>query len=168
VLGVYAIPTAVLAVLARGLFGLLGPRLVYAVVVLACSLTAAPTLHLRSAISAVLPEDYVTAARARGAGWARAVLLHGLRNALLPLVTLTSIEGPTALGGAFVVERVFDLPGLGEATIRAVERRDISWLMALSMGGAALSALFVVLTDVAYALINPRLVPLLVSEKGPT
>jgi peptide/nickel transport system permease protein len=94
------------------------------------------------------------------------VLFHGLRNALLPMATLAALEGPMALGGAFVVERVFDLPGLGDATIRAVQRRDISWLMALSMCAAALSAIFVVLTDVAYALIDHRVEPLIVSDKG--
>lgn len=165
-LGVYAVPTAVLAVFARGLFGLIGPRIIYAVVTLACALVAAPTAQLRSAIAAVISQDHVMAARARGAGQIRAVLVHGLRNALLPMVTLAALEGPMALGGAFVVERVFDLPGLGDATILAVQRRDISWLMALSMSAATLSAVFVVLTDIAYARIDHRIEPLILSDKG--
>ncbi|MEZ4307163.1 MAG: ABC transporter permease subunit [Polyangiaceae bacterium] len=65
------------------------------------------------------------------------VLVHGLRHAIIPTATLTALEAPMALGGAFVLERVFGLGGLGEATIRAVEHRDIPWLMALSFFAAA-------------------------------
>jgi ABC-type dipeptide/oligopeptide/nickel transport system permease component len=73
------------------------------------------------------------------------------------VVTLAALEAPTALGGAFVVERVFGLEGLGEATIRAVEARDTTWLMALALLAACAAALLVIAADLAYVLVDPRL-----------
>jgi len=105
----------------------------------------------------VLGQDYVRTALAKGAGRYRVVFRHALRNALAPVVTLAALEPPMALGGAFVVEQVFGLHGLGEATMIAVEARDIAWLMALSLFAAGAAALFVVATDLAYATLDPRL-----------
>jgi ABC-type dipeptide/oligopeptide/nickel transport system permease component len=166
VVGLYAIPTAVIAVLVRLLVGSTGPRIVYAVITLALALVAAPTGQQRSAMASVIAQDHVAAAIARGAGRARALIVHVLRNALLPVVTLATLEAPMALGGAFVVEHVFDLHGVGEATIRAVQDRDINWLMAISLVAAGLSAVFVVLTDVAYMVIDHRIEPLILARKG--
>ena len=96
----------------------------------------------------------------------RAILIHGLRNSLLPFVTLAAIEPPLALGGAFVVERAFDLHGLGEAMIRAVNERDTSWLMALSIAAAALAAVFVLVSDLGCALLDVRLGQTTMNRKG--
>lgn len=166
VLTFYAVPTAVIAVLARALFGADGQRLLAAIVTLALALVAAATGQQRSALASVLSLDHVGAARARGAGRARAVLIHGLRNALLPVVTLAALEGPMALSGAFVVERVFGLRGVGEATILAVQQRDIAWLMALSIVSAAAAALLVMATDAIYGLVDHRLDPTTLARRG--
>jgi peptide/nickel transport system permease protein len=127
---------------------------------------AAPSRQQRSALATVLSQDFVRAARARGAGSARALLAHGLRNAVLPVVTLAALEPPMALGGAFVVERVFDLHGLGELTVLAVQARDVSWLMALSIIAAGTAALAVIATDLAYVLIDPRLSDAVLLRRG--
>jgi ABC-type dipeptide/oligopeptide/nickel transport system permease component len=97
------------------------------------------------------------AALARGCSRGRAIVVHGLRGALVAPLTLAALEAPMALGGAFVVERVFGLPGLGEATIRAVQERDVGWLMALALFTAASAATFVLVTDLGYSLVDPRL-----------
>lgn len=157
VLGLYAAPTAVVAVLVAraagaGAFALFAP-----ILVLSLALIAAPAREQRSALLSVLSQDFVRAAVARGSGRARTVIVHGLRNALLPIVTLAALEPPMALGGAFVVERVFGLDGLGEATIRAVQMRDTPWLMALSIFAAAIAAFLVILTDLSYVILDPRL-----------
>jgi ABC-type dipeptide/oligopeptide/nickel transport system permease component len=110
----------------------------------------------------------VRAAEARGAGPLRAIVVHGARWALLPIVTLAALEAPMALGGAFVVERVFGLHGVGELTIRAVQVRDTSWLMVLAIVAAAFAAVFVVLTDLAYVLLDRRLAPGVLGRQGRT
>ncbi len=157
VLGLYAVPTAVVAVVVARATGAPPASLLAPTLVLALALVAAPTREQRSALASVLSQDFVRAALARGAGRPRAVLVHGLRNALLPIATLIALEPPMALGGAFVVERVFGLEGIGEATIRAVQVRDQSWLMALSIFAAATAALGVLAADLAYVLVDPRL-----------
>lgn len=161
------IPTAVVAVAAARLLGGGGARsLVLPASLLALSLVAAPTRQQRAALVAVLTQDFVRAARARGAGTSRAIVVHGLRNAVLPVVTLAVVEPPMALGGAFVVERVFELHGLGELTVLAVQARDVSWLMAISIFAAGIAALGVIATDLAYVLIDRRLGPAVLSPRS--
>jgi ABC-type dipeptide/oligopeptide/nickel transport system permease component len=155
VLLLVVIPTAVVAVFAAPPGG--GGGLALPTIVLALALIAAPTRQQRSALATALSQDFVRAAQARGAGRFRAVVVHGLRNALLPVFTLAALEPPMALGGAFVVERVFGLHGIGESTILAVQSRDVAWLMALSIFAAGIAALGVIATDLAYVLIDPRL-----------
>jgi ABC-type dipeptide/oligopeptide/nickel transport system permease component len=154
-LAFYATPTAVIAVMTRGVAG--AGHVLPAILALAPALVAAPAVQQRAALSLTLSQDYVRAATARGAGRVRAILVHGLRNALVPVATLATLEGPMAFGGSFVVERVFSLRGIGELTMLAVQQRDIAWLMAISMSAALIAAVFVVAADLAYVAIDPRL-----------
>ncbi|AUX41063.1 uncharacterized protein SOCE26_024680 [Sorangium cellulosum] len=165
VLTLAVVPTAMVAmaaaILSDGARSLLLPTCI-----LALPLIAAPTRQQRAALVAVLTQDFIRAARARGAGTARAIAVHGLRNAVLPVVTLAVLEPPMALGGAFVVERVFELHGLGELTLLAVQARDVSWLMAISIVAAGIAALGVIATDLAYVLVDPRLAPAVLTRRG--
>ncbi|APR75195.1 Oligopeptide transport system permease protein OppB [Minicystis rosea] len=163
ILALYATPTAVIAVLARRL---VGGEAIAAMLILAPALLAAPTAQQRSALVLAMSQDHVRAAVARGSTWRRAVLVHGLRNALLPVATLATLEGPMALGGAFVVERVLSLRGIGELTMLAVQERDIAWLMAISMSAALIAAVFVVAADLAYVVIDPRLAGAVLGRRG--
>lgn len=165
VLVLASVPTAVVAVLAAGVVGE-ARSLVLPTCVLALPLLASPARQQRSALVAVLSQDFVRAARARGASAARALVVHGLRNALLPVATLAALEPPMALGGAFVVERVFDLHGLCELTLLAVQERDVSWLMAISIFAAGIAALCVIATDLAYVLLDPRLTDTVLSRRN--
>lgn len=167
-LGLYAVPTAVLAVVVARMTGAAAGGLLASITLLALALLAAPTRQLRSALAGALTQDWVRAAEARGASAVRVILVHGLRSALLPIVTLAALEAPMALGGAFVVERVFGLHGVGELTIRAVQVRDTSWLMVLSVVAATFAAVGVVLTDFAYILLNRRLGPGVLGQQGRT
>ncbi len=150
-----AVPVAIVAVALHeatgGGAGLLWPTLIVAI-----GLVAAPTRHQRSALSTTLSSDFVRAAVARGASRWRAVVVHGLRNSLVPVVTLATLEPPMALGSAFVVEHVFHLRGLGALTIEAVGQRDTGFLMALSVLLAGVASVAVVLTDIAHAIVDPR------------
>jgi ABC-type dipeptide/oligopeptide/nickel transport system permease component len=163
VLTLYATPTAALATLVRRAGG--GGSLA-AMAVLALALVAAPTAQQSASISLSLTSDPVRAAWARGASPARALVVHALRSALLPVGTLATLEGPMALGGAFVVERVFSLHGIGEITILAVQQRDTGWLMAISMLAALVAALVVVAGDLAAMMIDPRLGPAILARRG--
>ncbi|HVY47317.1 MAG TPA: ABC transporter permease subunit [Minicystis sp.] len=165
-LGLYAVPTAVVAVVVARATGGAPGSLLLATSLLAVGLVASPTRQLRSSLAGALSQDFVRAALARGAGRARAVAVHALRHALLPIATLAMLEAPMALGGAFVVERVFDLRGVGELTIRAVQVRDTSWLMALAIVAATIAALFVLATDLGYVLLDPRLERGVVARRG--
>jgi peptide/nickel transport system permease protein len=163
VLALYATPTAAIAVLLRRAGG---GGVLSSMVVLSLSLVAAPTAQQSASLSLSLSAEYVRAAAARGASRTRAIFVHALRNALLPVGTLATLEGPMALGGAFVVERVFSVHGVGEATIVAVQQRDTGWLMALSMIAALIAALVVVAGDLAAVVIDPRLGPAILARRG--
>ena len=152
----YALSPAVLAAALIGLGAAARTDLVWPVLLLALSLLADPARHHRSALLVALCRDQVTAARARGAGVLRVLVVHGVRNALWPVATRATLELPTALTGAFVLERAFDLPGLCGATVDAVAQRDTSFLMALAVAAATWSVLVLVATDVAHASLDPR------------
>lgn len=156
-LALYAIPTAIFATLAARLE--LQTELVLPTVVLALGLLASPTRQVRAALASSFSQEHIRASLARGASKSRALFVHALPTALLPFFTLVTLEAPMALGGAFVVERVFGLDGLGEATIAAVHTRDTSWLMAVSILTAATAAFGVIITDLAYIMLDPRMVP---------
>ncbi|MRG97703.1 ABC transporter permease [Polyangium spumosum] len=164
VLVLYAIPTAFFAILAAR--ASVGGGLFLPTVVLALGLVAAPARQARVGLASAFEQDHVRASLARGASRARALFVHALPSALLPVVTLATLEAPMALGGAFVVERVFALEGLGAATIVAVQSRDTSWLMAVSIFTAATATLGVILTDLVYTRLDPRLAQSILRQRS--
>jgi peptide/nickel transport system permease protein len=104
----------------------------------------------------ILEQDFVRTARAKGVpGW-RVLVVHALRNALMPTVTLAGTHVPSLLGGAIVVEEVFGLPGAGFETLRAIEAHDSAWLMAVLLATACTVTLGLVASDVAYGVLDPR------------
>jgi peptide/nickel transport system permease protein len=112
--------------------------------------------HQRGALLVALAAEYVTTARAKGAGTAT-VARHALANALLPMITLAGAELPALLSAAVVVEQVFGLPGLGRLAFDAVLGRDVPLLLGLTTLAALLTLAAVLAADVAYALADPRL-----------
>jgi ABC-type dipeptide/oligopeptide/nickel transport system permease component len=104
-----------------------------------------------------LGHDYVRTARAKGIGRLRIIVVHGMRNALIPVVTVIGIQFSRLLGGAVVVERVFSLPGLGSLAISSVLERDVIVIQGIIMVFAifVVSANFIV--DLSYGLIDPRI-----------
>ncbi len=112
--------------------------------------------YQRAAMLDVVRQEYVRTARAKGVGTARVIVVHALRNALMPTVTLAGLQLPALLGGAFIVEEVFGLPGLGYETLRAVEAHDAAWLTAMILVAALVTTLGLVASDVAYGVLDPR------------
>ena len=110
----------------------------------------------RSSLLEVLREDYMRAARARGLSPFRVVVVHGLRNALIPVVTVLGLQVGALMGGAVLTETIFSWPGIGKWMIDAVSRRDYPAVQ----GGILLIASFVIVVnlvvDLLYGLINPR------------
>ena len=111
----------------------------------------------RSSMLEVLGEDYVRTARAKGLAPGRVVVVHALRNALIPVVTVLGLQVGALLGGAILTETVFAWPGVGHWLVESVQRRDYNVLQ----GGTLLSAVLVMLVnlgvDVLYGVLNPRL-----------
>jgi dipeptide transport system permease protein len=111
----------------------------------------------RSAMLEVLSEDYVRTARAKGLSPSRVVIVHALRNALIPVVTVLGLQVGALLGGAILTETVFAWPGVGSWLVESVQRRDYNVLQ----GGTLLIAVLVMLVnlgvDVLYGVLNPRL-----------
>lgn len=162
----YVLSPAVLATLALWLGWPESTPMLTATLILAAVLVADPTRQQRAELLPVLRTDYVRAAAARGAGALRVVLVHGLRNALLPLVTRAALELPGALTAAFVLEHALGLSGLGQATLEAVASHDVDWLMALAVLAAVWAVIALVATDVAAAIVDPRLRRALSSQRS--
>ncbi len=113
--------------------------------------------HTRSAMLQVLSSDYVRTARAKGLAEPRVVLLHALRNALIPIVTLGALELGTLLSGAVLTEQVFTIPGFGKLIVDAVFNRDYAVVQGVVLFTATAYIALNLLADVAYVLIDPRI-----------
>ena len=100
--------------------------------------------------------DYVRTARAKGCGDARVMVRHVLRNALIPILTNVVVPIPFLFTGALLLESFFGIPGLGALTVEAIQGNDFSTLRTMVYLGALLFILGQILTDISYALADPR------------
>jgi peptide/nickel transport system permease protein len=125
--------------------------------VLSLEALAATARYSRSAMLDVLSQDYVTTARAKGLAERVVTLRHAFRNALLPVITVVSLRVPALLGGAVVIESVFQWPGMGTLAILSIQQRDYPVLMGLTVMTATLVLLSNLLADMLYAYADPRI-----------
>jgi peptide/nickel transport system permease protein len=123
---------------------------------LALITAASVSRYQRSAMLAVLPEEFIRTARAKGAGERDVILRHALRNALGPLITILGLLLPALFGGAVFVETIFSWPGVGRMMVDAVGGNDYPLVLAGVIVGSALVALGSALADVLAALADPR------------
>jgi oligopeptide transport system permease protein len=131
--------------------------LVLPAVTLACVSTALATRMMRGSMLEVLRADYMRTARAKGLRERSVVLRHGLRNALIPVVTLIGIDFGTVIGSAILTETVFNWPGLGSAIANAVGARDAPVVLGLSLVVVIAYSLINLLVDLSYAWFDPRI-----------
>jgi peptide/nickel transport system permease protein len=162
----YALPTFWVAELFARITGGAAGRLVWPSVALTVSTVASLSRYQRSAMLEVLGLDYVRTARAKGLSLFRVLVFHALRNAMMPTVTLAGLQIPVLIGGAFIVEEVFGLPGLGYESLRAVEGHDTAWLIATVLLTAVVSTFGLILSDLAYAALDPRVRELFLRRQG--
>jgi ABC-type dipeptide/oligopeptide/nickel transport system permease component len=132
-------------------------HLVLPVVVLALRPLAYVARITRLAILQVLEEDYVRTARAKGLGPVAVNLRHALRNAAVTIVTTAGLTLSLAFTGAFVTETIFGVPGMGRATVTAILQRDYPVIQAVVLLYTGLFLLLNLLTDVGYAILDPRI-----------
>ena len=119
--------------------------------------SAVSTRMMRSAMLEVLREDYIRTARAKGL-WLKLILSrHALKNAMLPVLTIISLEFAFLLGGLVVTEQVFNLNGLGMLFVESIARRDYTLTQALVMLVATFFLVVNFLVDIAYAWLDPRI-----------
>ena len=127
------------------------------VVVLALDQAAVYARLMRSSTLEVINQDYVSVARAKGLAELQIVVRHIARNALLPIVTIIGLRFSFILSGTIVVEQVFGLPGLGRLFLDSVLRQDYQVVQAIVFLFALVVVLSNLLTDLAYAYIDPRI-----------
>ena len=113
--------------------------------------------YQRVAMLEVIRQDYIRTARAKGVGPVRLVVRHALRNALLPIVTLLGLQLPYLIGGSVIVEQLFSINGMGYETFEAILYRDYNWIMAVVTLSAVLTMFGVLIADVLYAIVDPRI-----------
>lgn len=131
-------------------------HLVLPSVTLGTALAAFLSRMTRAAMLETLREDFVTVAKAKGLSPRAVLWKHAFRNALLPILTVLGLEFGTLLGGAIVTEKVFAWPGMGTLLLTAIEKRDYNTVRATVLVFTLSYVLVNTLTDVAYALVDPR------------
>lgn len=119
--------------------------------------TAIYLRHLRSELLDVLGQDYIRTARAKGLSEQAVLYKHGLRNALIPLITLLGFEFGSLVSGAVIIETVFSWPGIGKLFLEAVQNRDYPVIMAINLITALMLFIGNLLADLFYAWADPRI-----------
>jgi len=127
------------------------------VAVLGLAQGAALTRFVRSAVLEVIRLDYINTARAKGLSERVTVIKHGVRNALIPVVTLLALQIPTIFTGAVITEQIFRVPGIGSLLISSILANDTPVIMAVTFVYACLVVTFTLVVDVLYGWLDPRI-----------
>jgi len=127
------------------------------VMVLSIQGTAQISRYMRSAILDNLNQDYVRTARAKGLSESIVILVHVLRNSMIPVITVIALNLPLIFGGAIITEQVFKVNGIGQQLILAIYANDLPTIQTLTFIFAFLIVFFNLVADVLYALLDPRI-----------
>ncbi len=132
-------------------------QMVMPVMVLALQTTAQISRFMRASMLDNLNQDYVRTARAKGLSEWTVVMVHVLRNSMIPVVTVIALGVPYIFGGAIITEQIFKVNGLGQLLITAIEANDLPMVQTVTFMIAVLIVLFNVLADLLYGLLDPRI-----------
>jgi len=132
-------------------------HLVLPALVLATADMAGLTRYTRSSMLDVIRQDYMRTARAKGFNENIVIYKHGLRNGLIPIITIFGLMIPSFFGGAVVVEQIFSWPGIGQLMINSVFQRDYPVVMGILMISSILVVMGNLLADICYTIFDPRI-----------
>ncbi len=113
--------------------------------------------YMRANLLEVINQQYIVTARAKGLTEKRVVFVHAFKNSLVPLVTLMASLLPGLLGGSVIVESIFSIPGMGMLAFESILSRDIPVIMAIASISAVLTLLGILITDILYGIVDPRI-----------
>ncbi len=111
----------------------------------------------RASLLEIIGRDYIRTARAKGLSPFRTVVVHGFRNAMFPIITLTGLQIGSLMGGAVLVEDIFDWPGIGRYALQSVERMDFPAIMGVTLGVSVVYVVVNLVVDLVYMLVDPRI-----------
>jgi peptide/nickel transport system permease protein len=123
---------------------------------LGAALAAILTRMVRGAMLEELSADYIRTARAKGLSTAAVLFRHGLRNALIPIITILGLQFGTLLAGTIVTETIFSWPGIGRLTVQAISARDYPLLQGCILVISLSYVVVNLLTDAIYSVVDPR------------
>ncbi len=126
-------------------------------VVLGTALAAAMMRHTRSAMLTILNQDYIRTARAKGLRERLVIVKHAFRNALVPIITLATLQFGALLAGAVLTEQVFSIPGVGKMIVDAVFNREYQAVQAVTLLAGVTYVVMNLIADVLYFWANPKL-----------
>lgn len=113
--------------------------------------------YQKGSLLEVLREDFVRTARAKGLSESRVILKHALRNSLIPIVTIVASILPAMIGGSVIIESIFSIPGIGQLGFESILSRDYPVIMAIATITAFLTLIGILISDIAYVLVDPRI-----------
>ncbi len=132
-------------------------QMIMPVMVLALQITAQISRFMRASMLDNLNQDYVRTARAKGLSESVVVLVHVLRNSMIPVVTVIALGVPAIFGGAIITEQVFKVNGIGALLIGAIQANDLPMVQTLTFIFAVLIVVFNLIADVLYGILDPRI-----------
>lgn len=132
-------------------------RLILPVLALTAVQASILTRYVRSAVVDVMGEDFMRTARSKGMSLGRALRVHGLRNAALPVLTVTGVQLTSLVIGAVVIEQVFVLPGIGSMLLESVSNRDLTAVQSIVMVLVVFTLVVNMVVDLLYQIIDPRI-----------
>ena len=138
-------------------FGQVVYHMVLPVISMSVVSLASYSRYIRSTMLDVLNQDYIRTARSKGLPRRSVIFIHALKNASLPIATIVGLDLPFLLGGAVITERIFAWPGMGRLFLDHVSRADTPVVMGILMLVAVAVIVFQIITDVAYAWLDPRI-----------
>ena len=140
-----------------GSFGDLVYHLVMPAFVVAFTLIGDLVKQTRGGLLEVLNEDYIKTARSKGLKEKVVIIKHALRNSLIPIVTIISLNIPYIVGGAVVIEQIFGWPGIGTLMVQSINARDFSVVMGITTMICVVVMCFNIILDIFYGVLDPRI-----------